>query len=180
MPSSMACSWTRLHRRRPPRPRVSSSKTRRRRGAGPIPTAPRATISSRAPRACLPTTPSLPADRRPLPRPPPLQTRRALQVPGSSNRVAAVWYSATKFTVDVNLADGQTHNLELYFLDWSNIGRAEQVQISDAGTGTVLDTETISSFVNGVYLDWKVSGNLLITITRTAGANAVLNGVFLG
>ena len=104
---------------------------------------------------------------------------RALQVPGSSNRVAAVWYSATSFTVDVNLADGQTHDLELYFLDWDNKGRGEQVQISDAGTGTVLDTETISSFSSGVYLDWKVSGNLVITITRQAGANAVLNGVFL-
>ena len=104
---------------------------------------------------------------------------RALQVPGSSNRVAAVWYSATNFTVDVNLADGQTHNLELYFDDWDKLGRAEQVQISDAGTGKVLDTETISSFSNGLYLDWKVSGNLVITITRQAGANAVLNGVFL-
>ena len=72
-----------------------------------------------------------------------------LQVPGSSNRVAAVWYSATSFTVDVNLADGQTHDLELYFDDWDNKGRAEQVQISDAGTGTVLDTETISSFTIG-------------------------------
>ena len=91
---------------------------------------------------------------------------RALQVPGSSNRVAAVWYSATSFTVDVNLADGQTHDLELYFLDWDSKGRGEQVQISDAGTGKVLDTETISSFTNGVYLDWKVSGNLVITITR--------------
>ena len=104
---------------------------------------------------------------------------RALQVPGSTNRVAAVWYSATSFTVDVNLGDGQTHDLELYFLDWDSKGRSEQVQISDAGTGNVLDTETISSFTNGVYLDWKVSGNLLITITRQAGANAVLNGVFL-
>ena len=104
---------------------------------------------------------------------------RALQVPGSSNRVAAVWYSATNFTVDVNLADGQTHNLELYFDDWDKLGRAEQVQISDAGTGKVLDTETISSFSNGLYLDWKVSGNLLITITNHGAANAVLNGVFL-
>ena len=104
---------------------------------------------------------------------------RALQVPGSSNRVAAVWYSATSFTVDVNLADGQTHDLELYFDDWDNKGRSEQVQISNAATGTVLDTETISSFTNGVYLDWKVSGNLVITITRQAGANAVLNGLFL-
>ena len=71
------------------------------------------------------------------------------------------------------------HDLELYFLDWDNKGRGEQVQISDAGTGTVLDTETISSFTSGVYLDWEVSGNLVITITRQAGANAVLNGVFL-
>ena len=76
----------------------------------------------------------------------------------------------------MNLADGQTHDLELYFLDWDNKGRGEQVQISDAGTGTVLDTETISSFASGVYLDWKVSGNLVITITRQAGPNAVLNG----
>ena len=104
---------------------------------------------------------------------------RALQIPGSSNRLAAVWYSATKFTVDVNLADGQTHDLELYFLDWDSQGRSEQVQISDAGTGNVLDTETISSFTNGVYLDWKVSGNLVITITREAGPNAVLDGLFL-
>ena len=104
---------------------------------------------------------------------------RALQVPGSSNRVAAVWYSATSFTVDVNLADGQTHDLELYFDDWDNRGRSEQVQISNAATGTVLDTETISSFTNGVYLDWQVSGNLLITITREAGVNAVLNGLFI-
>jgi hypothetical protein len=102
-----------------------------------------------------------------------------LQVPASSNRVAAVWYSSTKFTIDASLADGQTHNLELYFLDWDNKGRGEQVQISDAGTGTVLDTETISSFASGVYLDWKVSGHLLITITRQAGANAVVNGLFL-
>ena len=104
---------------------------------------------------------------------------RALQVPGSSNRVAAVWYSATSFTVDVNLGDGQTHDLELYFVDWDNKGRSEQVQISNASTGTVLNTQTISSFTNGVYLDWQVSGNLLITITREAGANAVLNGLFL-
>ena len=104
---------------------------------------------------------------------------RALQVPGSSNRVAAVWYSATSFTVDVNLGDGQAHDLELYFDDWDNKGRAETVQVSDAGTGNVLDTETISAFTSGVYLDWRVSGNLLITVTRTAGANAVLNGLFL-
>ena len=121
----------------------------------------------RARPASRPATPSPPADESTYTWTTTSTDPRALQVPGSSNRVAAVWYSATSFTVDVNLADGQTHDLELYFDDWDNKGRSEQVQISNAATGTVLDTETISSFTNGVYLDWKVSGNLLITITRT-------------
>ena len=52
----------------------------------------------------------------------------------------------TSFTVDVDLTDGQAHDLELYFLDWSNSGRSEQVQIRNAATGALLDTETVSSF----------------------------------
>src|SRR5271157_5205864 len=93
-----------------------------------------------------------------------------------SGRIAACWYSNPSFTVNVNLTDGQAHDLELYFLDWDNKGRAEQIQISTA-SGTVLDIESISSFTRGVYLDWQVSGDLVIKITRTAGANAVLNGL---
>jgi hypothetical protein len=104
---------------------------------------------------------------------------RALQVPGSSNRVAAVWFSSSSFTVDVNLGDGQAHNLELYFVDWDSNSRSEKVQLSDAASGTVLDTESIASFHGGEYLDWKVGGHLLVTITLVGGPNAVLNGLFL-
>src|SRR5262249_44811742 len=71
---------------------------------------------------------------------------RALQVPGSSHRVAVVWYSPTSFTVDVNLGDRNAHDLELYFDDWDNRGRAETVQVSDAVSGAVLSTQSISSF----------------------------------
>ncbi len=106
---------------------------------------------------------------------------QSLELPNSSNRIAAVWYAPTSFTVDVNLTDGNTHDLELYFLDYDSKGRSETVQISTT-TGTVLSTQSISSFSNGVYLHWQVSGNLVITITNTSktGPNAVLNGVFLG
>ena len=103
---------------------------------------------------------------------------QALQNPGGSGRIAACWYATTSFTVDVDLTDGQAHDLELYFLDWSNSGRSEQVQVSNAATGALLDTETVSSFAKGVYLEWTVSGNILITITRLSGPNAVLNGLF--
>jgi subtilisin family serine protease len=104
---------------------------------------------------------------------------RALAIPNRTGGIAACWTSPTSFTVDVNLNDGLTHDLELYFLDWGTTTRVEQVKLSSAATGTVLDTETVSSFHTGVYLEWKVSGNVLITITKTGGNNAVLSGLFL-
>ena len=36
----------------------------------------------------------------------------------------------------------------------------------------------MSNFASGEYLVWTISGNVLITITRTAGVNAVLSGLF--
>ena len=49
----------------------------------------------------------------------------ALQNPGGSGRIAACWYSASSFTVNVNLTDGQLHDLELYFVDWDSTSRSE-------------------------------------------------------
>ena len=69
-------------------------------------------------------------------------------------------------------------DIELYFLDWDTNARSEQVQITSATTGTVLDTATVSSFHNGVYLEWAISGNVVITITKLTGSNAVLSGLF--
>ena len=101
--------------------------------------------------------------------------------PTGSHRIAEAWYSATSFQVDVNLADGQLHDLEPHFLDWDSNSRAEQVQVTDYVTGAVLSTQTVSSFHSGTYLDYLVggTGHIVITITRTAGANAVLSGLFL-
>jgi hypothetical protein len=104
---------------------------------------------------------------------------RALQNPSGSGRIAACWYSGSSFSVDVDLSDGQLHDLELYLVDWDSTSRAETVTISDAASGAVLSTQTVSSFSAGVYLDYAVSGNLVITFTRTGGANAVLSGLFI-
>jgi hypothetical protein len=105
---------------------------------------------------------------------------RALQTADGSSRIAACWYSASSFTVNVDLTDGLTHDLKLYFVDWDSSRRAETVQISNAVTGAVLSTQSISSFHAGVYLNYAISGDIVITITRTAGDNAVLSGLFLG
>src|SRR5262249_53788546 len=55
---------------------------------------------------------------------------RALQQPGSStDRIAATWYAANSFTVDVNFTDGQQHQLAAYLLDWDRQGRSERVDV---------------------------------------------------
>ena len=103
---------------------------------------------------------------------------QALQNPSGSGRIAAAWYASTSFTVDVDLTDGQSHDIELYLLDYDTTSRSEQIVLTDANTDAVLSTQTVSSFHAGVYMNYTISGNVLITITKTGGANAVLSGLF--
>ncbi len=105
---------------------------------------------------------------------------RALQKVGANNRIAACWYAGQSFTVDLNLTDGKTHSIAAYFLDWDTTARSERVDVIDPATGAVLDTRTVSSFHNGTYLVWKISGHVQLRFTKLSGGNAVLSGLFLG
>jgi hypothetical protein len=102
---------------------------------------------------------------------------RALQRFATSDRVAAVWYSNSSFTIDVNLTDGNTHQVALYCLDWDG-GRVERIDVLDAGSNTVLDTQTAAGFQNGRYLVWNLKGHVTLRITNTGPSNAVVSGVF--
>src|SRR5204862_53243 len=75
---------------------------------------------------------------------------RALQTADGTGRIAACWFAGPSFTVEVYLTDGQAHNLALYAVDWDHLQRSEQIQVTDAGTGAVLDTQTLGSFTGGV------------------------------
>ena len=104
---------------------------------------------------------------------------QALQdAPPGTGRIAADWYSTSSFTVDVNLTDGKSHNIELYLLDYDSQSRSEQIQLTDATTHAVLSTQNVSSFQGGVYLNYTISGNVLITFTNSGGPSAVLSGLF--
>jgi hypothetical protein len=91
--------------------------------------------------------------------------------------MAGVWYQ-TSWSMNV-MVDG-THQFALYLLDYPNSGYAETITIKDAATGVVLDTRPASSFQNGAYYVWNVSGNVTVTLTSTAGHWAVVSGVFFG
>jgi serine protease len=103
---------------------------------------------------------------------------RALQNGANTGRIAATWYNNGTFNFDVNFRDGNSHQFALYAVDWDSTVRSEIIQIVDANTSAVLDSRNISSFSNGVYLVWNISGHVRINITRTGGSNAVVSGVF--
>jgi len=96
----------------------------------------------------------------------------------ATDRIAACLYAASSFTIDVNLTDGSTQQMSLYFLDWDNAGRSEKVELLDAASGAVLNTQQISSFTNGKYLIWDISGHVTIRITSLVTQNAVVSGIF--
>src|SRR5262249_22843030 len=73
-----------------------------------------------------------------------------------ANRIAATWYANASFTVNVNVTDGNFHSIELYVLDYDHKNRGEQIQLTDANSHAVLDTETVSNFSGGAYLSWKI------------------------
>jgi hypothetical protein len=98
----------------------------------------------------------------------------------TSGRIASTWYNPTTFTIDVNLTDGQPHQIAHYLRDYDNQGRIEQIDVLDAGTGAVLDTRTASSYGAGVYFVWSIGGHVQFRITKTAGPNGIVNGFFFG
>ena len=109
----------------------------------------------------------------------------ALQAASGTGDIASTWYSTTSFDMRLNLTDGQSHEVSLYALDWDqlqgwNVPRSERIDVLDAGTGAVLATQTVSSFL-GEYVSFNIKGDVDIRATNlVAGNNAVIGGLFLG
>ena len=98
----------------------------------------------------------------------------------STDRIASTYYGASSLSFDLNLTDGQLHQIALYLFDFDNQGRSESVSILDAVTNAVLDTQTVAGFKNGVYATWNVQGHVRVQVTILTGLNPVVSGLFLG
>jgi lysophospholipase L1-like esterase len=103
---------------------------------------------------------------------------RALQHSAGTGRIASTWFASGAFTVDVSITDGQHHRVTLYGVDWDSSARAQRVEVLDAGTGQVLDAQTLTSFNAGRYLTWRVRGHVQFRVTRLGGSNGVISGLF--
>jgi hypothetical protein len=103
---------------------------------------------------------------------------RAPQRISASDRLASAWYLDGAFTVDLNFIDGQTHRTAMYFVDWDLSGRTQTVEVLDAASGAVLNSQTLSGFGSGKYLAWDLKGAVRVRFTKVSGFNAVLNALF--
>ncbi len=103
---------------------------------------------------------------------------RALQSPDKSTRVASTYYNSSQVQAKLSFTAAYSGNLELYAVDWDKGGRRETVTVN--GQTAVLSND----FSVGAWMSFPISvaagGTVTITVTRTAGPNAVLSGIFLG
>ncbi len=103
---------------------------------------------------------------------------RALQSPDRLTREAAAYYGAQQLRLSLTFSSAYTGNLHLYALDWDSHARRETIAVG-------AQTATLSGdFSQGAWVTFPISvaagETISIVVTRTAGANAVLSGVFLG
>ncbi len=105
---------------------------------------------------------------------------RALQaVDPRRGRVAACWYAPDRFTIDLNLTDGNPHQVALYAVDWDKQARNQSITIIDPTSGKPLDRQFLTSFDDGVYLVWELQGKVRIRVQSRGPSNAVLSGLFV-
>ena len=106
---------------------------------------------------------------------------RAVQYPTGGDRIAATWYQSPSFDINVNLTDGQPHQVALYALDWDGADtRAQTIEVLDAATGAVLDSRSVTAFSGGQYLVWQLSGHVRFRVKQMGISNAVIAGLFFG
>jgi hypothetical protein len=102
---------------------------------------------------------------------------RALSEPGQLTRNAATYYDPNQVQVKLTLAEAYKGSVHLYAADWDSTTRRETISVN--GQTAVLS----SSFHEGEWVTFPIevaTKEITITVDRTAGANAVLSGIFLG
>jgi hypothetical protein len=112
---------------------------------------------------------------------------RALESPDGLTREAATYYDPNEVRLDIYFTSAYTGELHLYAVDWDSSARRETITVNDEAeteNPAGAQTTTLSSeFHQGAWTSFPISvparGTVSIVVDRTAGANAVLSGIFL-
>ncbi|MEO8592835.1 MAG: Ig-like domain-containing protein [Candidatus Solibacter sp.] len=106
--------------------------------------------------------------------------RALLKGASSTDRIASAYYTGTTLTFDINLTDGNVHQVGFYCMDLETTSRSETISILSADTNAVLSMQPMSGFNGGQYAVWNLQGHVLVKVAYKAGLNAVISGIFFG
>jgi hypothetical protein len=105
-------------------------------------------------------------------------SRALIRNSGDPMHIASAWYDPNQLQFDASIYSDTPQQISLYFLDWDNSGRIEDLTISDAA-GSPLLTRRIDNFAGGEYVIFNGRGFFQIKIQNIAGPNAALSGIFI-
>lgn len=91
-----------------------------------------------------------------------------------SGRIAGGWFLNGTFTLNLSFTDGRPCEVSLYAFDWDSSTREHTYTVKDFASGNTLDTRASGTYANGLWHRWRVTGDVKIDVTRTAGSNAVV------
>jgi hypothetical protein len=103
---------------------------------------------------------------------------RALFDPTHTTQTAASYSDPNQVEVQLTFTHPYTGNLHLYGVDWDTTARRQLVTVNGQ------TSQLAGDFSQGSWLSFPIDvaagGIVTITVDRTAGASAVLSGIFLG
>ncbi len=103
---------------------------------------------------------------------------RALSDATGATHNAGTYYDSNQIQLQLSFKEAYSGELHLYAVDWDAAGRREVITVN--GQSAVLGGD----FSQGAWVGFPISvaagGTVSITVTRLAGGNAVLSGLFLG
>lgn len=86
--------------------------------------------------------------------------------PQKSGRIAAGNTAPLHEIVDIVVKDGLKKKVSLYFLDQQHYHRQILVDVVDANTKKVLQSNVLSDFDHGIYLKYTLTGHVQFRLTR--------------
>lgn len=104
----------------------------------------------------------------------------ALQMPDSTTDRIAANYQDKTLSVVVTIKGNTPNPVALYFCDYDRSGRSATVQAFNPDTNTLIESQTVDDFQNGVYLQYHLKGRIRFQLTGKNDRGAVLPDVFFG
>jgi len=94
---------------------------------------------------------------------------------------AAVSDESGALTYELDMrAEGLTHKIALYMVDWNGEGHRQHVRVEDIDGNVLIPDTEIANFGEGQYFVLQAAGYVRLIVTAEEGRRAVASGIFFG